>query len=89
MVANKQLTQRPPKCSLFHVIGDPWTQRTQDSADEVRHMAAYEAVELLASHKEEVGQILLEDLAAGRRLEVGVKRWVGEDVVRDVIAERS
>lgn len=89
MVANKQFTQRPPKCSLFSVVGDPWSHRSQDSADEVRHMAACEAVELLASHEEEVGEVLLEDLAAGRRLEVGVEGWIGENVVRDVIAERG
>jgi len=35
-------------------------------------VAAYKAVEPLASHEEEVGEVLLEDLAAGRRLEVGV-----------------
>jgi len=52
-------------------------------------MAACKAVKLLASHKEEVGEILLEDLAAGRRLEVGVEGGVSQDVVRDVIAERG
>ena len=52
-------------------------------------MAACEAVELLASHEEEVGEVLLEDLAAGRRLEVGGQGGVGEDFVRDVIAKRG
>jgi len=52
-------------------------------------MAAYKAVELLASYEEEVGEVFLEDLTAGGGLEVGVKGWVGEDVVRDVIAKRG
>jgi len=52
-------------------------------------MAACEAVELLASHEEEVGEVLLEDLAASRRLEVGVEGGVSQDVVRDAIAERG
>ena len=89
MVANEQLTQRLPKFSLFSVVGDPWTHRTQDSADEVGHMAACKAVELLASHEEKVGEVFLKDLTAGGGLEVGVKRWVGEDVVRDVVAKRG
>ena len=89
MVANKQLAQRLPKCSLFHVVGSPLTHGSQDTTDEVRHMAAYKAVELLASYEEEVGEVLLEDLAAGRRLEVGVEGGVGEDIVRDVIAKRG
>ena len=51
-------------------------------------MAAYKAVELLASHEEEVGEVLLEDLAAGRRLEVGVQGGVGENSVLDEVAKR-
>ena len=89
MVSNEQLTQRLPKFSLFSVVGDPWSHRSQDSADGVRHTAACEAVELLASHEEEVGEVLLEDLAASRRLEVGVEGGVSQDVVRDAIAERG
>lgn len=85
--ANEQVIQRLPKCSLLRVVGGPLTHSSHDIADEVRHMVAYKTVQRRASHEDEVGEAVLENLTAAGRLVVDVKGGVGEDLTRYVLAE--